>query len=676
MEFEQFAAKIAAHVQQMCKDTTHLFQVTLDKKFMWELYLSSFKDGDNEIYKERTEHDCQCCHSFIKHFGNVVAIQDGKVVTVWDVEDVGEKYQPVVDALAEYVRSYRVSEVFTTETRKFGTVKNLAQTEEGGTITWHHFHAALPKTIKTYKKDTIGTQRGQLRDTRNVLHRSLEEISLTATETILELIAQRSLYKGEEWDAVLRKFRTLQKEYATTEEKELYCWTKSLEVGPVVGRIRSHSIGTLLTNLSEGMPLDTAVKKYEAIVAPHNYKRPKAIFTKSMVKAAAKQVEELGLGDSLARRHAVLDDITLPNIIFANPDATRIMGGGDAFAELATEASGKPQDFSRLDEVGVDTFVKKILPTATSVELYLENGQTPNMVSLVAPQHAEAPSMFKWDNPFSWSYAGNITDSMKERVKAQGGKVDGVLRFSIQWNDGDNNQNDFDAHCHEPNGNLISYMNRNRHVSKGNLDVDIVNPGRNVAVENITWPIRSKMQRGTYRFLVHNYSHNGGRTGFTAEIEYDGQLYSFAYDKELRPKEKVDVAEVTMLPSGEFTINEKLLSSVSSREVWGLKTNEFHPVSVVMFSPNYWDGQDKIGHRHYFLMLDGCRNDEEPNGFFNEFLREDLMKQKRVFEALGAKMRVEASPNQLSGVGFSATKSDSFVCKVGGKFTRTIRVVI
>jgi len=98
-------------------------------------------------------------------------------------------------------------------------------------------------------------------------------------------------------------------------------------------------------------------------------------------------------------------------------------------------------------------------------------------------------------------------------------------------------------------------------------------------------------------------------------------------------------------------------------------------VSVCMYSPNYWDKQDGIGHRHYFFMLKNCINDTDPNGFFNEFLKESLMKHKRVFEALGSKMKVEHSENQLSGLGFSSTKRDNLTVKVEGAVSRVLKVV-
>jgi len=70
-----------------------------------------------------------------------------------------------------------------------------------------------------------------------------------------------------------------------------------------------------------------------------------------------------------------------------------------------------------------------------------------------------------------------------------------------------------------------------------------------------------------------------------------------------------------------------------------------------------------------------CKNEDRPNGFFNEFLKEEFMQHKRVFEAFGSKMRVEPTDGQLPDLGFSSTKRDSLMCKVEGSFTRMIKII-
>ena len=380
--------------------------------------------------------------------------------------------------------------------------------------------------------------------------------------------------------------------------------------------------------------------------------------------------------DSLPRRFATLDDITVNNILFANRDAAKRVAG-DIFAEMMAETAIDPKKFSRVEEVSADKFVADILPTAKSLEVLLENRHAQNMVSLVAPVNKDAKSMFKWANGFSWAYAGNITDSdIRANVKDAGGNVEGDLRFSIQWNDtGVYSPNDVDAHCFGPGNTHIWYGDKHDYVNNGFLDVDIQYPNKDkAAVENIAFADRKRMRPGEYRFYVHQFNNRGGMDGFRAEIEFDGKIYQFNYDKNLRQNEKVPVATVTLDHNGNFSIVEHMKSSTSTREVWGLKTNSFVPVTVAMYSPNYWDGQQGIGHRHYFFMLKDCVNPEQPNGFYNEFLDNKLDQHKRVFEALGSKLAVASADDQLSGLGFSATKRNDLVVKVKGATERVFKV--
>lgn len=678
MSFVRMRDNLIAHFNQITKDVGNIFEVAVDKDEMWNLYLDSFPKGTNNIYRERREHDCSCCRNFIKSIGNVVVIKDNKITTIWDFDTESTTYQPVVDALAVYIKSKAVTDIYKSQFAKIGALKTFENLTDGTIKTWEHFYLELPDKFVNKTSRSVGDIQGSFRDTRNVFKRSLDEITEDSILTILELIASNSLYRGEEWKSVLEKFLVYKREYTTLSEsdRENYVWEKSSVAGDVIGRIRNHSIGTLLINISEGMELDLAVKKYEQIVAPANYKRPKAIFTKKMLEDAKKTVEELGYVDSLARRHATLDDITVNNILFSNKDSAKRISGANIFDEMEQDIAINPKKFNKVEEIPIERFITDILPTTREMDVLFEGKHTSNLVSLIAPVNKDSKTMFKWNNNFGWSYTGNITDSqIRENVKSAGGKIDGVLRFSIQWNEDGKDNYDLDAHCIEPTGNEIYFSNgRKPDFSPlgGQLDIDIIHPDGKIAVENITWGNLSRMKNGTYKFFVHQYS-GSVRKGFRAEIEFNGQIYSFDYNKSMRTGEKVQVADVT-LENGNFTIKEYITSNMSSKEVWGITTNQFVPVSVMCYSPNYWDEQQGIGNKHYFFMLKNCINPESPNGFFNEYLKQELVQHKRVFEALGSKMRVEQTDDQLSGIGFSSTQRNELVVKVKGNTERILRI--
>lgn len=682
--FLKFKKALQDHFNEMQKDVTHLFEVDVDKDELWNTYLDSFPAGTNNIFRERREHDCSCCRQFIKNIGAAVIIKDNQVHTIWELELNDSTYQPVCDALDAFVKAHKVTNIYTTTFPKMGTDFNFEEIN-GRSHRWDHFFLELPSKFVNRSNSSNEEIKGQFRDTRNVFKRSLDEITMDALDTILELINSNTLYKGEEWKTVLTEFKKYKKEYdklTSESDKELYTWEKSVTAGIAIGRIRNHSIGTLLVNVSEDMDLDTAVRKYEQITAPANYKRPKAIFTKKMLDDAKKTITELGYMDSLQRRFATLNDITVNNVLFSNKSAARRMNGADdIFGQMEKEVSVSPKKFSKVEEISAQDFIDKVLPTVKEIEAFVENKHEKNFVSMIAPAISDAKTMFKWNNGLSWAYSGNITDSdMKQNVKAAGGNVDGVLRFSIMWNEDQNDDSDLDAHCKEPDGNKIFFGNcRKPGISRcgGQLDVDITHPMKQMrgkpSVENITWADMTHMKPGVYKFFVNQFAARGSK-GFKAEVEFNGEIYAFEYNKPVRGN--VQVAEVTLDKNGNFTINEKLsgISSVTSREIWGVNTNQFVPVSVISYSPNYFDEQDGIGHRHLFFFLKDCVNSEEPNGYYNEFLKSDLEKHKRVFEALGAKCHVENTDDQLSGIGFSMTKRAELVVKVKGATERIMKI--
>jgi hypothetical protein len=307
-----------------------------------------------------------------------------------------------------------------------------------------------------------------------------------------------------------------------------------------------------------------------------------------------------------------------------------------------------------------------------------ENQHINNLVSLITAKDATAPSLFKWNNNFSWSYKNAVTDSIKEKVKSAGGRVEGELRVSLEWYNGD----DLDLHIQEPNdggmaGHHIYYGNKISPTG-GQLDVDMNagGPRSRTPVENIIWPTSLKMKEGKYKVYVNQFSARETiDVGFAVELECQGQLLNFTYDKKVGQGLNVVVVEFEYSKKNGVTIITSLdhKAKVNSKNVWGVDTNKFQTASMILKSPNFWDGNSS-GNSHLIFVLDQAHNDEDARGFFNEFLKEELVIHKRVFEALGSRMKVVPANKQVSGLGFSVTNHSEVVVKVDGHITRMLKL--
>jgi len=682
MGFHKFAEEVRKQFNMMA-ESGPLYTVNVKGDDVNDKYLSSFEDGTNEIYIERPAHECQTCRTFIKNIGNVVAIIDGKKVSVWDVEAEGI-YAVVAKELSKFILGIEINNVFRHFEQKVAVATSLQELEDGSVKKWHHFSCEVPKRFVNPDK---GAELGNYSSQAQLFKRGLESLDLESAELVVDSIENGSLYRGEEklkkvneWIKLKKQWDSLEKaeDELGSEAEEIFIWNTltsadSSKIGAMM--IRNDAIGTLLINLTEGMELDVAAEKFGKMMDPANYKRPKTIATKAMIEAAMKTLEENNLKTSLYRRHAVIEDVSINDVLFADRDIKTKMK--DSIEDLLMESIPDKVDNKNIKDISIDKFMSTVVPKIDSMEVMFKHNMQNNLINIIAPVYEDVEPLFKWNNNFSWSYNNDLADSsMKDRVKSHGGNVEGDLRFSIQWNDGDNNQNDFDAHCIEPHGNIIMYQNKgHKHLSSGMLDVDIVSPGNEIAVENIIYSDKNEMPYGSYDFLVHNFRHNGGSTGFTAEIEFDGTIYSYAYGRELIDNEKVKVATVTKNNDGTMTIKHHIEHQAMSKDVWNIKTEKYVKVQTMMLSPNHW-GENEIGNKHFIFILEGCKNSEKTRGMYNEFLNGKLNTHRKVFELLGSKMKVEPTDNQLAGLGFSSTKSNEVIVKTFGEITRTFKVII
>ena len=718
---KQLVSVIQAQFAKMCA-TSKLYKSIITGQQVWDLYLKGFLKEHDPIFRDpnSSTHNCNLCNNFIRRYGNIIALDENlNIMTIFDV-DCPEEYVNSCRAIATTLKANKIQNVFfetfvelnslpyescTKQQSVFrlGIDKNVKrytkeESELYGVVkpneirTFNHMHLILPKPFVDFSGQSIEQIMAKHRDDKEVFQRAMVEIPLDTLLLVKDLINQGSLLDGATHLLKVEAMIKAKIEYDElhVSNKENWCWNYSSSFK--FPRFRNEVIGTICIDLAEGMELNSACQAWNKKVDPVNFMKATAPVTETMKKNAIKDFIALGYSESdLSRRFATIADIKASEILHMNSGKEEIKNVSLFDSVKTTSTRHKKSEFDGVEEIAIDKFMQDILPSCTMIEAFLKNNHEGNMVSLITSVVPGAKSLFKWNNPYSWTFNGNLAgkSQLTEMVEAKGGRTDGVFRFTHSWNELEPNQSLMDLHVFMPGceipknhhhgptvqGRRVGWNHRQDVSSGGIQDVDYIAqaPKGHVPVENITFPTLTKMPEGVYVCAINNWSfRNSGGKG-KAEIAFKGDLFQYEYPA-TKQDEWVIIAEVT-LKNNKFSIDHKLplVGETVSKDIYGLNTNQFHKVNLVCLSPNHWDGQS-IGNKHYFFMLDGCKSPNSIRGFHNENLNADLIQHRKFMEVLGAMNVIESTDKQLSGLGFNATVKDELILKLLGSHKRVVKI--
>lgn len=315
---QQFTKKIQEKFVQMSK-YGKLFRSVLTGQQIWDLYIASFSEENNPVFRDplSTSKNCNHCKNFIRRYGNIVSIDDDyNIVTMFDVE-IDEEYQNTAKILTEALQNAQISEVFfesfndlndlpyescskSSKVFQLGVHSNpkrytKEEAEKYGVVkpnevrTFHHMHLFLDKQFVDMSSSSVESIMGTYRDAKNVFQRGMETIPLDTLNLVRDLINQNSLLDGKTHLFKIEQIIPLKQEYDSlpASKRDNWCWVKSYKFQ--LAKFRNELIGVLCTELAEGKELNAACKSWNQRVDPINYMKATAPITKKQIEEARKE---------------------------------------------------------------------------------------------------------------------------------------------------------------------------------------------------------------------------------------------------------------------------------------------------------------------------------------------------------------------------------------------------
>lgn len=685
MSFKRIQTLIKNHYDSTSLFNT-LYLALVPSSELWDKYIDTIEGED-----VKQSYRCNSCKSFFKHYGAVTWYNnEGKRDSVWNItlprgEEPDDTYRELKDslkALHEIVTSAPIDCVAYMDCKTQGKESNMQFTRDGimldNPIERSHFFVEVPAkyidnmnyislrgtsrtnySLVKFMCDTwVGDHLIRLRDSIQNGLVYLGENQINAVETVIDLKDKYNSLKEEDrpqllWDLTYHDY----------------------------AYFKNSSLGTIVTNMSKGHSFEVSLKKYEDMVAPANYKRPKPKVSEKQIQAFKDELESRGLLTAISERtYAKVEDIDLNEVLYSN----RTNAQPDAFTRMEGNILVDPKAFNKYPKINISSFVDLIKSGVTTLEVLPENRHLRDLMVLITGTRGEDEPLFKWDSNLSWTYIQDVaSSSIKDKVEKMGGKIDAKVRLSVAWN----NSDDLDLHLEGKTDfknyqgswakdliiNVFHGNTYDKHLdAKLDVDMNVNTSGERFSstapVENI---YINKLVPGNYEVKVNNYTKRNSGGDYQVEMEYNGEIITISNPN---PKEnhKDTVIKFTITPDGEIIINKKPLGKPVRHKAWSLKTLSWTKVTDVCFSPNYW-GDFKVGNKQLFMFVQGVVPDSQVRGLFPEYVIDEIYNQhKRALEVFTDSSRLpipdeKTIPTVMGGIGFVLNRDKTIYIRVDRK---------
>lgn len=382
-------------------------------------------------YHMRQHHTCHACRTFTDAFGGLVSIStNGRTVPVMWPFNVPDLYAPAVAACNARVAKAKVTGVFLSKHTTWGTPI---------TGPWQHMSIATPLACHQSSVKTAGQAMAALREDYITLRRALNEYPLNAIEQAITLLQSDALYRSEKVLGVAEWLKRVHEDLRSVQRGQRasnLLW-RAVATAPVgFCHVRSTMIGTLLDDITSGMPFEQVRRRFAAKMHPLQYQRPQARPGRGNVERAEKIVERLGIAASLRRRYATLDDLHLlwsprPPPWQANEPTSGVFGHVRVKEDVPVASMTLP--------TATMTWVKfrdTVLPDASKIEMLVPRGPS-RFGALTTASDPYAPSILQWDNPVAWYvYSGGSTAQRWNLRAGAWSKVTGICLSPTMWQPG------------------------------------------------------------------------------------------------------------------------------------------------------------------------------------------------------------------------------------------------